>query len=167
MRIAGHHGLRVGQLHLAQHLDRPGVRRGGADALVEHRDFHELTPDRHHRIEAGHRILVDHRDAPPAYRAELFVVERGEVAPLEEDAAAHEAAGPPQVAHDRERDGGLAAAGLADEAHGLARAHAEAQRGNDRHLAGARGVGDADVPELQQRGVSHGVRAPGARRRAG
>src|SRR5205814_1445875 len=61
----------------------------------------------------------------------------------------------------------LPAAGLADETHRLARVHAEAERRDDRHLAATRGVGDADVPELEQRGVSHGVRAPGARRRAG
>ncbi len=167
MRIAGHDRGRVGQLHFAQHLDRPVVRGRGADALVDHRDFHQLAPDRHHRIEARHRVLVDHRDAPPAHRAQRSSVERGEIAPLEEDAAAHEAAGPPQVPHDRERDGGLATAGLAHETHGLARVHAEAERGDDRHLAAARGVGDADALELQQRGVSHGVRAPGARRRAG
>src|SRR5262249_27626178 len=56
MRIALHHPGRIRQLDLAEHRDRAIASRTRAGTLVGHRHFHELAADRHHRIEARHRI---------------------------------------------------------------------------------------------------------------
>ena len=165
MRIAIHHRLGIGQPHLAEHRERSRPRRRRVDALVNHRHFHQLATDRHHGIQARHRILIDHGDAPSTQRAQRAVVERDEVAALEEDAPGRDVPGPPQVAHDRERHRRFAAAGLADEAERFARTQREVEPREHRHLAGARCVRDAQSLDVEQRGVSHGGRAPAAPRR--
>ena len=167
MRIAIHHRFRVGQLHLGEHRQSPGARRGCRDALVRHRRFHELAADRHDRVQARHRVLVDHGDAPPADRAQPGFVQRRQLAPLEANAAAGDPAGAPEIAHDRERDRRLAAAGFADEPERFAGVQPEADAGDDERLAGARGVRDAEVADIEQRTVSHGGPALAARPPAG
>src|SRR5881628_705582 len=126
-----------------------------------------MAADRYHWVQARHRVLVDHRDAPSADRAQRGGVERGEIAALEEEATARDPPGPPEVAHDRQRHRRLAAAGLADEPERLAGVEPEAEPGDHGHLAGARRIGDAEVLDVEQRSVSHGAPAPAARRRAG
>src|SRR2546422_369535 len=83
-----------------------------------------------------------------ADRAQRRVVERDEVAPLEEDAPARDAAVAAQVAHDRERHRRLAAARLAHEAERLAGAELEVEPGEHQHLARARGIGDAQALDV-------------------
>ena len=56
-----------------------------------------------------------------------------------------------EILHDRERDGGLAAAGFADQAERLALAELEADVRHHLHLAGADEVGDRDVAQLEHR----------------
>src|SRR5262249_4226394 len=126
-----------------------------------------LAADRHDRVQARHRILIDHRDAPSANRAKAGVVQGGQLPPLEADAAAGDPTGAAEIAHDRERDRRLAAARLADEPERVARAQREADAGDDDRLAGARGVPDAEVANVEQRPVSHAGPALSARPRAG
>jgi hypothetical protein len=120
VRIAVHHRLGIGQPHFTQHRERARARRRRIGALVDHRDFHQLPADGHHRVEARHRILVDHRDAPSADRAQRRIVQRREVAPLEHDPPARDPPGAAEIAHDRERHRRLAAPRLAHEAERLA-----------------------------------------------
>ena len=63
--------------------------------------------------------------------------------PLKQDRARHDRAVLAQIAHDGERHGRLAAAGLADDAHGLARHDREVEVDHGRDLALAREIGDA------------------------
>ncbi len=167
VRIPIHHGLRVGQLDLGEHRQSASARRRGGHAFVGHRRFHELAADGHDGIQARHRVLIDHGDAPAANREEPCLAEGRQLAPLEADAAAGDPAGAPEIAHDRQRDRGLAAAGLADEPEGLTRVQLEADTPHDDGLTGARRVRDAQIPDVEQRAVSHGDPAPAARPRAG
>ena len=68
VRVALEQRRRVGQLHLLHRLQRERPRLGGPGPIVQHRHFHELPPDRHDRVQAAHRVLIDHRDLPPAHR---------------------------------------------------------------------------------------------------
>ena len=87
VRVAGEHALAVEQLDLREHVEGPGTGRPLAQAFVEHWHFHELAAHRHHRVEARHRVLVDHGDPAPPHCPELSLAQAGDVAPLEEDAA--------------------------------------------------------------------------------
>ena len=81
--------------------------------------FAHLMLDGVERIERAHRLLEDHRDAGAADVAQLTVAESGEVAALEQDAAANVGGGR-QQAKDRGRRDGFARTGLADERQRLA-----------------------------------------------
>ena len=71
--------------------DRPSpfdIRGGEKEAFAFlnalHRHFHELTSDRHDRIEARHRVLIHHGDATATHGAQLIGADRrGDVASLE------------------------------------------------------------------------------------
>ncbi len=162
VRVALQHGCGVGQVDLAEDGKGAGARFLGADALMDHRHFHELPADRHDRVEAAHRVLIDHGDAAAAQHAQLVVIERRHVATLEQDAARGEAAGAAEIAHDGERHGRLAAAGLADEPERLARPYFEAEAGNDIGFTGAQEKRDTRLLEGEDRRgvarpVSHGA----------
>ena len=166
VRVAPENTLGIGQVDLGQHPERALAGLGRAGARVDHGHFHELAAHGHHRVEARRRVLVDHGDSAAADPPQLILAEPGEVAPLEEDPAAHHPPRPAQVAHDGERHGGLPAAGLADQAERLPRAEREAEAGDHIDLARPDDIRDPDVPQLEDRlagGLSHGARAPGAR----
>ena len=167
VRVAPQHAFPVLQPDLGEHLERAGPGRPLVQALVEHGHFHELAPHRHDRVQARHRVLVHHGDASPSHRPQLTHRHRGDVAPLEDDPPAHDSPGPAQIAHDAEGDRRLAASGFADQAHGLAGSEREGQAGDDIDLAGPAEVRDAGILERENRGLSHGARSPGGRRRAG
>src|SRR6202030_4203502 len=75
----------------------------------------ENLADRHARIERAVRVLKNHLHAP-AQRAEFCLAEMRDVLAVKCDASR----GGLRQAHDDARECGLAAAGLADEAYGLA-----------------------------------------------
>ena len=64
-----------------------------------------------------------------------------------------------QILHDGERDGGLAAAGFADDALRLARHELQVEVDDGGDFAGAREVGDAEVAALEHRHVAGLARA--------
>ncbi len=89
--------------------------------LVEDDRLGDLIPDREHGIEAGHRLLEDHRHVVAAHLAHLVVVERQQVAPVEVDLARRDLGGRDvEQAHDRQGGHALAAARFADDAQRLA-----------------------------------------------
>ena len=71
VRVAVEDARRVGQADGLDGAERLGPGLRGARALVDHRHFHELAPDLHRRVQARHRLLVDHRDLGAADLAEL------------------------------------------------------------------------------------------------
>ena len=125
---------------------------------VEH--FGDLVAEPHDRIERGHRLLEDHRDAVAADAAHLGARLHEQVVAFEQHAARRrgELAGR-QQAHDGVRGDGLARAGLADHANDLAR------RDRERHVLdrvhAVRAVGQADREPLHVEdglGVGHHIR---------
>ena len=86
-------------------------------ALMEPHGFRDLVADREHRVQAGHRLLEDHRDVVAADVAHLVLREREQVTPVEPDLPLDDLARRRlDEAHDRVRGDALAAAGLADQA---------------------------------------------------
>ena len=79
-----------------------------------------LGVDAQHRVQRRHRILEDHRDALAAQLAQLRLGQADELAALEADGAARDAAGLVDEAEHGEPADGLAGAGFADQPQHLA-----------------------------------------------
>ena len=79
-------------------------------AMQAHR-LGDLLAHGEHRVQRGHRILVDHRDVAAAQRAQARGVHRHDVLAVEQDAAADDARRRARdQPHQRQRGHGLAAA---------------------------------------------------------
>jgi len=85
--------LGLGDVHQAQHIDRPGQRLVAAQPLVKGQSLGDLSADRQHRVQRGHRLLKDHRDLVAADLAHLRLTEVQEVAPGKADRARDDAPG--------------------------------------------------------------------------
>ena len=127
MRIFLRPPLRFGNPDQAQHLDGLASRPPCAVIVaMQANRFGDLVADPHHRVERGHRLLENHRDAVAADRAHLGLVEAEQVGAFEHHGAADDPARRiGHQPHDRQRGHALAAAGLADDRQRLAAADAE------------------------------------------
>lgn len=115
--------------------------------------FGDLAADAHDRVERGHGLLEDHGDGAAAVGAHLVFAEGEQVFGVRVGLAGElEAAGDGgrgrKQAEDGERGGGLAGAGLADEADGFAGGNVEGDA-VDGFVAGE---GDAEIADGEQRG---------------
>jgi hypothetical protein len=137
--------LRFGEPLPAQRFDRGLLRFFGGDVEVGAQDLRHLRADRHHRVEAGHGVLEDHRDAAAPDAAQLGAGQGQQVSALEDDAAALDAAGLADQVEDGEGGGGLAAAALSDDGQGLASVEREADAVHGVHSQAALVVDDAQV----------------------
>ena len=151
VRIGAHHALGIGQPHGAHHFERALVGLLLGDLVVDHRHFHQLLADLHRRIQACHRLLVDHGDLVAADRAKLLLGQFAHVLALELDAAADDLPDIGEVAHDAERHGRLAAAGFADDAHRLARHDGAGEVHHRRDFAAPGKEGDREVFDFEDR----------------
>ena len=96
-------------------------------ALMEHDRLGDLLADLHDRVQARHRVLEDHRDVVAADRAHLVVVDGAQVLVAEHERPLDHLAGRVgDEPHERHGGDGLAGAGLADDADGLAAVEREA-----------------------------------------
>jgi len=145
VRVVAEAAFGVGQADLLHGLedlrrDRPARDAGvvGADGLGD------LRADRHHRVQGGHRLLEDHGDLAAAVAAHGLRAEAEQVGAAEADAPGH-AGGWGQQAKDRERGGGLARAGLADQAEGLAGVDRERDALDGLALRVRAGKGDGEL----------------------
>ena len=84
-----------------------------------------LDADGHHRVQARQRVLEDHCEVATPPVAHPVDRQREQVGALEIDDAGDGVAAFRQQPHDRQRGHRLAAAGLTDQAYGLARPHVE------------------------------------------
>ena len=103
--------------HGAEQVDGTRSRLGSRPAVAEPQRLGQVVADRAHRVDAGARVLEDHRRAAAP---QLEGSRVGRRAPRAVEA--HGAAGRRAIGEQAEhRAGGerLAGAGLADEAHGL------------------------------------------------
>ncbi len=99
-------------------------------------------------VEAGERVLEDHRHAAAAQPAQLALGQAGQLPAVEGDGAGDPGVG--VQAHHGHRGDGLAGAGLADDAEGLPAAHREAEGVHGPDVAVAGGEGDGQVRDGQQ-----------------
>ena len=148
-RIGARHPLGIAQLHMAQQLDR--LRPGGRlrEAAMQPERLGDLRADAMQRVERGHRLLEDHRDAVAANLAHLGLVEPDEIAPLEAQRAGDMGAFR-QQAHQRERGHGLARTGFSHDAERLARAQRERHVAHHSARSLRRGQVDGEIGDLEQ-----------------
>ena len=141
MRVVLQPGLGAGDADLVEKLGDAAVGLALVQVEVGLERLPDLPPDRQDGIEAGHRVLEDHRDLAPADLPELAVGELQEVTSLERRASSGHGAGAWEDAEQRQRRHALAAAGLAHDAQRLA--------GRDLEGDPVHGVhGAASSPEL-------------------
>ena len=101
-------------------MARLAQRAGRGGAVVRAHRLGDLIADGEHRVQAGHRLLEDHRDAVAADVAHLRRRQVEQVPAVEHDLPGGDAAGRRHQAHHGQRQHRLAAAGLADDAEGAA-----------------------------------------------
>ena len=154
------HAVAVGNAYGFQHLDGAllDVLLALALALVQGNDLVDLGADAEHRVQAGHRLLEDHRNIVAAQTLHLFGgglgnVIRLAVAEVQTDGTLHDLTlRALQQLHQRQAGDGLAAAGLADDADGLADGDF---KGNTVHALDHAGIGEkvgVQVVELHRIG---------------
>src|SRR4051812_11778373 len=135
VRILAQPRLGLRYVHEAEHLHRALGRRGARQALVQLDRLGDLPADGEHRIQRGHRLLEDHRDAVAAQIAHLGFAQLEQVASLVADRAADDAPRGRHQSQDGKRADALAAAGLADDAKRLALRQAVADAVDGAHHA--------------------------------
>ena len=87
VRIGACHLGRAGDAHIGQQLLGAAHRGVGAQAEMLHHRLGNLAADPQRRVQRRERILEHRADPPSHHRAALRWRERGEVGPLEDDAA--------------------------------------------------------------------------------
>ena len=150
VRIRAHDALGVRQLHRLHHVQRALAGFGLGHLFVGERHFHQLIGDAHRRIEAGHRLLIDHGDLRAAQAAQFRLVHLAHVAAAELDLAP-DFADARQVAHDGQSHGGLAATGLTHQSHAFARQDGHGKIHHSRNFAGLHVEGNVQVFNFEDR----------------
>ena len=157
MREALHHLLRVGHVHPAEHLHAALAGLGLGRAAVHGQHLGHLLADGQHRVERGHRVLVDHGDLVAAQLAQLFRAAVDQRLPLKDDVALVDLAVAAQVVDQAVGHRALAAAGFAHQPERLAAMNIKRDAAHGVHVALARLVGDAQVIDLNDR-FAHSAR---------
>ena len=159
VRIGAHHALGVRQAHGAHGFERALVGLLLRHLVVQDRHFHQLLADLHRRVQAGHRLLVDHGDLVAADGAQLLSDSSPMSLPLN-------LMRPPTIFPMLERSRmmpsdtvDLPQPGFADDAHRLAGHHRAGKVHDGRDLAAPREEGDRQVLDLEDR---FGVACPDA-----
>jgi hypothetical protein len=140
------------QAHLAEQVVDAGVALAGGSAPVHVEGIAEHLPHRQSPVQRRRRVLEDHRDVRADHRAAAGVLHRPDVLAAERHGPESRALQADE--HLRERR--LAAAGLADHAHGLARRDGQVGTRQRVHAVaaeqptGARLVDHMDVGERKE-----------------
>ncbi|MEM5299839.1 IS110 family transposase [Burkholderia sp. JPY481] len=112
--------LRVRQRERAEQFDGFCLRGALAERAVNQRAFDHLVHDRARRVERGRRALRDIGNLAATQSLELIRRESEHVGVADPDRAARDAAAAASMAHQRQRDRGLARARFADQGEHLA-----------------------------------------------
>jgi hypothetical protein len=127
VRVAARARRRLGDADERQRLDR--LRPGRTTGCAPMRDdgFGDLVADRKDGIEAGHRLLEDHRDLVAADGVHLLAGQCEQVAaPIENSPAGDPSGRARHQSHDGEAGDGLARAGFSHHGERLALVEVEA-----------------------------------------
>ena len=122
VRIGAEPALGIRQIDQAQQFEGALARRRGGHVLVDEKRLADLPLERVQRVERGHRLLEDHRDAIAAHLAQLLRRGADQLLAGKADAALRAVGGERvgQQLQDRQRGHTLARAALADQRQGLA-----------------------------------------------
>ena len=112
-------------------------------------------PDAVHRVQAGERILEDHRDVLAAHVAQLGRRGLQQVLPVQQDLARDLRALRVEQAEDGEVGDALARAGLAHDAERLAAPQREREAGDGVHDAVLRRELDREVAHFEEELAAH------------
>mmetsp|Transcript_18259 Transcript_18259/g.28909 ORF Transcript_18259/g.28909 Transcript_18259/m.28909 type:complete len:656 (+) Transcript_18259:1222-3189(+) len=145
--------LGVRQFHIGDHLQGAGHCILLGHALVDHRHLGQLLADLHRRVQRSHRLLIDHGDLGAANVAQLFGAHLLQVAALELDGAADDAAVLAQILHNAEGNGGFATAALAYKTYGLTGLYRDRKIHHSRDFPQPREKGNAQLVDLKDRAV--------------
>ena len=121
---------------------------------VQH--LHYLLAHRHHGIEAGHRVLEDHRHFVAADTLDLRRPHLQHVLTMEHHSALYHLARIGEQVHQRQGQGGLAATALPHDAQHLARLQGEAHAVDRLDSAFFRGELNPQVRDFQKGRWAHG-----------
>jgi hypothetical protein len=157
VRVGVHAPLGIADPHLVQELDDAPVERAAAEPTVERQRLRDLIAHGQRRVERGHRVLQDHRDARPAQFAHLRAALREQILALEQDLPPDDA--PARLRHqpqDRQTRHRLPRPRLPDDPERLPATHGEARPVDRLHHPAPSVKMRAQLPHLEQR-VSHGV----------
>lgn len=102
------------------------ARAAFIQTFITHQDLGHLPADSHHRIKRGHRILKNHRDLISANGAHLLRGFLRQIVIVETDLSPGNAPVAAQQLDNGFAGDALAAAGLSDNAHQLARLNVKA-----------------------------------------
>ena len=120
VRVLG--GPQLGRRHpdIAEHGYGAGPRRVVRSVLMDANRFGDLLADRQDRVECGRRVLEHHGNAIAPDGAQVALIERREIAPVEHDAARLDATRRLDEPEDRQGRGGFTAPGFAYHTQRLA-----------------------------------------------
>ena len=120
--------FRFGDANTLEHFHHALLGFRLAHGRVMHQQrFAHLAAHLEHRVQAGHRLLKDHRNIIAADLAQLFIRKSGQVLIFKPDAAARHAAGVFQQAHNGFGGHAFAAAALPHQADDLALGNIQVQ----------------------------------------
>ena len=144
-------GLRSGgrQAHVLEQAGDPPARVCSAPFLVQQDRFEDLGTHPPDRVERVHGSLEHDRGRRPPDRPEAAPPHREDVLPVQADAAGHLRARREQ-AQQAQREGRLAAPGLAGDPYLLSGLDRQLDAPEGGHRPGGGPVGDAQVRDVQQ-----------------
>jgi hypothetical protein len=141
--------LGLGDADALQPFDGLGPRRCAAQFGVRFNRLDNLGADAHDRVQAGRRLLEDHRDAAAPHIAHAALGQGQQVLAVQPHGAAGDAAVLGQQAHQRQRRHALAAAALAHQGEGLAARQREPHAVYGLHEAGVGVQLDLEAVDLK------------------
>jgi hypothetical protein len=164
MRILGEARCGVRDEDALQQLDGLRPRLVLAETAMHDQCLRDLPANGEDRVQAGHRLLEDHRAVIAAHLPHLGIRQGQDIATVERDASLDPARPLGQQPHDRKRRHALARAALPDQRDRLARAHLEADMAHDAAPLSVEHEGRRQVFDLEDRRVAvmgHALTADG------
>ncbi len=148
MRVLVDPAGRLRDADLGQHLHRAGPARLAVGLEVHPVVLGDLFADGVEGVQAGQRVLEDHRGPAAPDGAQFLLPEPVQLLPVQPDRAGD--GGAAVQPHDGERGDGLAAARLTDQAEGAPGLDAERDAVHRADGAPGRVEGDLEVLDLQK-----------------
>ncbi len=142
--------LRVGDADPAEHVDGDGERGLARHLVVDAVRLGDLRAHGVERVHRGERVLEDHGDLLAAPGPHPILGQGVEVGAVEQYLAGDLCPALLEEAHQRLAGDGLAGAGLADEADGLAPVQGEVHAVDGVHEPVIGGEGDVQVAYTEQ-----------------